>query len=72
MSNGCLWLRPGSHVEPVRRQMARNPEYFEADSAIRTQQDQQVAGSLWPPVGLCGAALATAASDGAVVKRLHG
>ena len=52
--------------------MARNPEYFEADSAIRTQQDQQVAGSLWPPVGLCGAALGTAASDGAVVKRLHG
>ena len=30
---GCLWVRPGSHVEPVRRQMARNPEYFGSDSS---------------------------------------
>ena len=29
LENGCLWARPGSHKEPVRRQFARNPEYFE-------------------------------------------
>jgi hypothetical protein len=28
LANGCLWLRPGSHTEPVRRHMARNPAYF--------------------------------------------
>mmetsp|Transcript_2193 Transcript_2193/g.2720 ORF Transcript_2193/g.2720 Transcript_2193/m.2720 type:complete len:372 (-) Transcript_2193:313-1428(-) len=26
--NGCLWARPGSHLEPVRKKFARNPEYF--------------------------------------------
>ena len=31
LSNGCLWVRPGSHTEPVRRQMYRNPDYFEND-----------------------------------------
>ena len=28
LENGCLWVRPGSHKEPVRRQMYRNPDYF--------------------------------------------
>jgi phytanoyl-CoA hydroxylase len=30
-SNSCLWARPGSHLEPVRRQFARNPAYFEGN-----------------------------------------
>lgn len=29
LENGCLWVRPGSHREPVRRQFIRNPDYFE-------------------------------------------
>lgn len=28
LENGCLWVRPGSHREPVRRQFIRNPDYF--------------------------------------------
>lgn len=28
MENGCLWVRPGSHKEKVRRQFARNPKHF--------------------------------------------
>lgn len=28
LENGCLWVRPGSHVEPVRRQFSRNPKHF--------------------------------------------
>ena len=30
--NGCLWARPGSHLEPVRRHFARNPEFFDHGS----------------------------------------
>jgi phytanoyl-CoA hydroxylase len=29
LENGCLWVRPGSHREPLRRQFIRNPDYFE-------------------------------------------
>ena len=28
IENGCLWVRPGSHQEPVRRVFVRNKEYF--------------------------------------------
>lgn len=28
VENGCLWARPGSHAEPLRRQFARNPAHF--------------------------------------------
>mmetsp|Transcript_47358 Transcript_47358/g.138018 ORF Transcript_47358/g.138018 Transcript_47358/m.138018 type:complete len:334 (+) Transcript_47358:60-1061(+) len=28
LQNGCLWARPGSHLEPVRRLFVRNPEHF--------------------------------------------
>lgn len=28
LENGCLWVRPGSHKETVRRQFVRNPEHF--------------------------------------------
>lgn len=33
LTNGCLWVRPGSHREPLRRQFIRNPEYFEKGDA---------------------------------------
>merc|ERR1712048_1558530 len=29
LENGCLWARPGSHKEPVRRLFIRNPAHFE-------------------------------------------
>eukprot|EP00501_MAST-03F_sp_TOSAG23-6_P001967 GSMAST32.ASY1.ANO1.2051.1 assembled CDS len=32
LTNGCIWARPGSHKEPIRRHFKRNPEYF-GDSA---------------------------------------
>jgi phytanoyl-CoA hydroxylase len=28
LDNGCLWVRPGSHSESVRRQFVRNPKHF--------------------------------------------
>mmetsp|Transcript_3535 Transcript_3535/g.7024 ORF Transcript_3535/g.7024 Transcript_3535/m.7024 type:complete len:398 (-) Transcript_3535:241-1434(-) len=28
LENGCLWVRPGSHRESVRRQFVRNPGHF--------------------------------------------
>mmetsp|Transcript_10794 Transcript_10794/g.26927 ORF Transcript_10794/g.26927 Transcript_10794/m.26927 type:complete len:363 (-) Transcript_10794:88-1176(-) len=28
LENGCLWARPGSHLEPVRRLFVRNPKHF--------------------------------------------
>ena len=28
LDNGCLWVRPGSHKESVRRQFVRNPKHF--------------------------------------------
>mmetsp|Transcript_203 Transcript_203/g.293 ORF Transcript_203/g.293 Transcript_203/m.293 type:complete len:384 (-) Transcript_203:432-1583(-) len=28
LKNGCLWVRPKSHFEPVRRQFKRNEEHF--------------------------------------------
>mmetsp|Transcript_30850 Transcript_30850/g.46811 ORF Transcript_30850/g.46811 Transcript_30850/m.46811 type:complete len:384 (+) Transcript_30850:106-1257(+) len=28
LTNGCLWVRPKSHFEPVRRQFKRNEEHF--------------------------------------------
>lgn len=28
LRNGCMWVRPGSHREPVRRQFVRNPGHF--------------------------------------------
>ena len=28
VENGCLWVRPGSHSEDVRRQFVRNPDHF--------------------------------------------
>ena len=31
VANGCLWVRPGSHVEAVRRRFSRNQAHFEGD-----------------------------------------
>lgn len=28
LENGCLWIRPGSHRESLRRQFVRNPKHF--------------------------------------------
>jgi len=28
LENGCLWVRPGSHHEHLRRQFVRNPKHF--------------------------------------------
>ena len=28
ITNGCLWVRPGSHGEPTRVKFARNPKHF--------------------------------------------
>lgn len=33
LQNGCLWARPGSHLEPVRRVFVRNPAHFESGDA---------------------------------------
>ena len=27
VENGCLWVRPGSHTEPLRRRFVKNPKY---------------------------------------------
>jgi phytanoyl-CoA hydroxylase len=32
LQNGCLWVRPKSHWEPVRRHFQRNPLYFGTDA----------------------------------------
>lgn len=32
IENGCLWVRPGSHRESVRRKFARNPLHFSEES----------------------------------------
>ena len=32
LQNGCLWVRPKSHREPVRRQFKRNVNYFGAEA----------------------------------------
>lgn len=37
LENGCLWARPGSHKEAVRRIFVRNPEYFEGGNRKATQ-----------------------------------
>ena len=29
LDNGCVWARPGSHAEPLRRHFQRNPDHFE-------------------------------------------
>ncbi|GMH50505.1 hypothetical protein TL16_g02580, partial [Triparma laevis f. inornata] len=33
VENGCLWVRPGSHKENLRRRFNRNPEHFAGDKS---------------------------------------
>lgn len=33
LENGCLWARPGSHLEPLRRVFVRNPAHFGGDAS---------------------------------------
>lgn len=37
LENGCLWVRPGSHKEPVRRLFVRNPPHFEGGDKAAPQ-----------------------------------
>jgi len=36
ITNGCLWVRPGSHGEPTRVKFARNPKHFGASIEERS------------------------------------
>ena len=38
LSNGCLWVRPASHKEKVRRVFAKNPEHF-GEEAIQNRSN---------------------------------
>jgi len=38
LENGCLWVRPGSHREKVRRAFGRNPEHF-GDEVIKCRSN---------------------------------
>ena len=41
IDNGCLWVRPMSHREPLRRQYVRNPDYFEHEYNNATASNEQ-------------------------------
>jgi phytanoyl-CoA hydroxylase len=43
VDNGCLWIRPRSHLEPVRRQFKRNPLHF-GDNVIQARGNQPAGG----------------------------
>lgn len=50
LDNGCLWARPGSHTEPVRRLFKRNPAYFEGGDTSAPQmifEDLDKGGKAW-------------------------
>lgn len=71
LANGCLWVRPGSHAEPLRRRFERNPRHF-GDEAAGLRPDpsapQMVFRELQPPRGTThgpGAAWEGALPDGA-------
>jgi phytanoyl-CoA hydroxylase len=55
LQNGCLWVRPGSHREPLRRRFSRNRKHF-GDAATGVAPDpsepQMVFEQLPPPEGL--------------------
>ncbi len=38
INNGCLWVRPRSHVESIRRQFVRNPTHF-GNSSLEYQDN---------------------------------
>jgi phytanoyl-CoA hydroxylase len=48
LENGCLWVRPGSQTEPVRRQYCRNPDHFGA-VAVAARSNDTSAGDATAP-----------------------
>jgi len=51
LRNGCLWVRPGSHKEPIRRLFVRNPKYFaegdrDAPQMVFEQPDESESSKL--------------------------
>lgn len=42
LENGCLWARPGSHKEPVRRVFARNPKHFNPEPGEKKKGPQMI------------------------------
>mmetsp|Transcript_3933 Transcript_3933/g.7831 ORF Transcript_3933/g.7831 Transcript_3933/m.7831 type:complete len:399 (-) Transcript_3933:43-1239(-) len=49
ISNGCLWVRPASHLEPVRRQYCRNPAHFGATAIENRSNHASAAGGTNAP-----------------------
>ena len=51
VENGCLWVRPGSHKEPLRRRFCRNAAHFAGDKSapqmIFVDNDYEGAGVAW-------------------------
>ena len=41
LDNGCLWARPGSHKEQLRRQFIRNPKYFQEGEQKHQQKPKE-------------------------------
>jgi len=42
LTNGCLWVRPGSHKEELRRAFIRNPEHFQEDGSRDSDKPQMI------------------------------
>lgn len=42
LANGCLWVRPQSHKESLRRAFVRNPEYFRDDGFANSEASQMI------------------------------
>ena len=47
LENGCLWVRPGSHTETVRRKFVRNPLHFGVE-AIEKRSNKAVGDTSQP------------------------
>ena len=49
LDNGCLWVRPGSHKESVRRQFVRNPEHFGKSLSYNENSEDEDRGDATEP-----------------------
>jgi phytanoyl-CoA hydroxylase len=45
-SNGCLWYRPGSHKEPLRRRLIRNPGGSPPTKFVHLREDKKYDGTI--------------------------
>jgi len=45
-SNGCLWYRPGSHKEPLRRRLIRTPAESYPTKFVQLEEDSKYDGSM--------------------------